>query len=74
MSSKRRVRREMHDGKMRYNREEAIGVSRHLSAKYNTRMSAYQCEFYGGWHVGHTPSKVKRVMAQRREAYRRMEA
>lgn len=57
MASKRRIRRNKCEGKVRYaTREEAIGAAcalRRIEKKTGWQAQAYRCSFCGGFHVGH---------------------
>lgn len=56
MSSKRRIRRKSCKGKVRHTcLEHAHAALRALRKVDEDRMSAYRCQFCGGFHVGHTP-------------------
>lgn len=62
MASKRRVRRKSCEKKVRHNTAHAA----HLALKktvefrgYSGPMNVYQCQFCGGWHVGHVQGNRK---------------
>ena len=64
MSSKRRIRRNACDGKVRY--ETAEEAWRRITdmkweRTWNPRLVAYHCQFCGGYHVGHQPAKAWRA-------------
>lgn len=53
MSSKRRVRRQICSGKVRYDNEQlAIGASSRAYRQWGKWMRPYHCKFCNGWHVG----------------------
>lgn len=62
MASKRRLRRKSCTGKLRYERADAERLARRASYQTRSRISAYECWSCGGWHIGHTPGKVRRAM------------
>lgn len=63
MASKRRQRRKSCDGKVRYATENAAkSAAYQLAQLHGERMNAYKCQFCGGWHAGHTPAKVRRIV------------
>lgn len=70
MSSKRRLRRKRCERKTRFaEKEGALGAARHTrTATGSGPMSAYECPWCGGWHVGHMSRTMIREMAQRRAA------
>ncbi len=65
MSSKRHVRRKQCTGKVTHaTMQAAEEAARASSRKFKTRLSAYKCRFCGGYHVGHTPAKLRRKLQQ----------
>lgn len=63
MASKRHQRRKACSRKVRHGSPEAARTALHKlnQAKgYQGPMNAYQCQFCGGWHIGHRPGGVKR--------------
>jgi hypothetical protein len=67
MASKRRIRRKSCTGKIRHaSKEEARIAAQKLRAKGEI-VGVYLCRFCNGWHVGHTPRKIRRIMRARKE-------
>jgi hypothetical protein len=66
MSSKRAIRRKACRGKVRYvtQAEAAAGAgrARRLHGAVGL-LSAYHCQFCGGFHFGHPPRRVRQAMA-----------
>ena len=64
MASKRRIRRNKCEGKVRYpSMDEAIGAAcalRRIEKKTGWQAQAYRCSFCRGYHVGHGGKKVER--------------
>lgn len=63
MASKRRIRRKMCDGKHKYkDGVTAREGAREAIRRTGHRIGAYKCQFCKQWHMGHTPSSVRRAM------------
>lgn len=61
MASKRRLRRKACGSKLRHpTMPDAMLAAKLSSKKFNQRLSAYKCQYCGGFHVGHTPKSIKR--------------
>lgn len=62
MSSKRRLRRKMCEGKVRHaTRDVAMGAVRKL-ARRDIYTVPYLCRFCGGWHIGHPSAAIRADM------------
>lgn len=60
MASKRRVRRNGCDGKIRYaSKDAADQAARRASKQSGQWISGYGCRFCKGFHIGHPPRKKK---------------
>jgi len=67
MSSKRAKRRKECERKSRYTEYGAHKRAAALAHATGQRISAYRCKWCGGWHVGHTPYRVRQSMRDRRK-------
>jgi hypothetical protein len=66
MASKRRLRRKSCAAKHRYpTLDAALRDARDIGRKQGGRLNAYGCHFCGGFHVGHTPARVARIVDAR---------
>ncbi len=67
MASKRHLRRKACIGKIRYSSQEEAG--RHAGAAtrmYQTYLTAYHCQWCGGYHIGNPPREVRHALKVRR--------
>lgn len=62
VSSKRRIRRKMCEGKKRHASREAAMVAVSRLAKKGAYTTPYLCRFCHGWHVGHPSAAVRASM------------
>ena len=63
MSSKRRLRRKGCEGKVRHASKSDGDYAAHLARqKYRDGLFAYRCRFCRGYHVGHRPGRIRRIM------------
>lgn len=71
MASKRAIRRRSCSSKVRHesaqDAQRAIGFSHHKFG-YQGFMTAYPCQFCGGWHIGHPPKMVRQAIRAARGA------
>jgi len=69
MASKRHLRRKSCEGKVRHESQEdaRVAIKRDFWNAHE-RVGAYKCKFCGGWHVGHTPHKIRRAILQSQAA------
>ena len=62
MSSKRRIRRKMCEGKVRHTSRAAAMVAVAYHAKRGHYTTPYLCKFCKGWHVGHPTTAIRNAM------------
>lgn len=70
MASKRRLRRKRCERKVRHETQAiAIAEAMRLRRRHglSERISAYGCQYCGGWHVGHLPSRIVAAIDRRYE-------
>lgn len=69
MSSKRAIRRRSCKSKQRFGSQlaasAAIGRLRRNTGD-TSWMTTYRCQFCGGWHFGHTPSRIRQSITDSR--------
>lgn len=67
MSSKRNLRRQSCEGKIRFTfKQDAIAAACSYRHAYGGDVQPYKCSFGNHYHIGHTPSRIKRIIRQRR--------
>jgi hypothetical protein len=71
MSSKRHRRRQRQywacERKVRHEtREDAELVFRRMR-RFDEDLTIYGCHFCGGWHIGHNPGVVRRIIEMKKE-------
>jgi hypothetical protein len=59
MASKRRIRRNMCDGKKRHRSEQGAIIAIKKTASRHP-MRPYRCRFCGCWHIGHAQFRISR--------------
>lgn len=64
MSSKRRFRRRSCECKVRYDKRDAIATAQNMRRR-GRMVTAYACQFCGGWHVGRMSKEDRRSLAGR---------
>ncbi len=64
MSSKRRLRRKMCEGKVRHATRELAMVAVAYHAKRGQYTTTYLCKFCRGWHVGHPTTAIRNAMRE----------
>lgn len=63
MASKRRIRRKQCTGKVRHQeRTSAVEQLIKVNKKAMVKLACYYCKFCKGYHIGHTPNKIRRLM------------
>ena len=67
MASKRRIRRQSCEGKLRYQfLDAAQGAARNANSRTSWIMP-YKCNFCGGYHIGHAPNGVRQSVIARQK-------
>lgn len=64
MASKRRLRRRSCERKKRHAKRDAIGIAKSMRRR-GKMVSAYSCQFCGGWHVGRLDKTSRHSLAGR---------
>jgi hypothetical protein len=71
MASKRRLRRNACDDKVRHlTMTDANAAAYFTRKKFNSFVRAYGCKFCGGFHVGHPDKKTKHAIAAKNKSRR----
>lgn len=66
MASKRRLRRRACLGKVRYSiGSVAQEAARKTSGLVHSRLLAYKCVYCNGYHIGHTPARLRQAAQSR---------
>ncbi len=63
MASKRQIRRKECGNKIKYETHEAANKVRKHVDYYKTNV--YKCKWCGGFHIGHTPYGVRKILQAR---------
>lgn len=66
MSSKRKIRRDACSKKVKLDQPEALRRAVLNRRKTGDSWNAYPCPYCGGWHIGHTPYKVRQAIVAKR--------
>ena len=67
MASKRRVRRQSCEGKLRYPTQDEARMASNRANSRTSWIMPYKCNFCGGYHIGHAPNGVRQSVIARQK-------
>jgi hypothetical protein len=68
MASKRNIRNRSCVGKRRYTEQHEAHQAVFYHRKKGNFMRVYKCKFCMGYHIGHTPNRIKKKIRQAQKA------